>query len=264
VYETSTGLLISKIPSSTRKGASCSPMSGDEGQFRWLSDGKRLVRKIDNAVQVLDAATGNVLNEIAFDDSAMGAPFAPRDNTSCLYVMAWASDGSRFATLGASIEPSDHPTANGLKVWDAASSKLITEKKPGMQYPSSLSFSPDGKKILVTGSSPIIIEAQTGQAIQELTACPDCSMVFNITWMPDSQQVLFSEDNKLVLYDLTTQSWKSMNLTAYSGTPQEWLDNNGHVLMTGQESITGYSLPTVVNIMSGKELSLLEYLKLSQ
>jgi hypothetical protein len=76
--------------------------------------------------------------------------------------------------------------------------------------------------------------------------------------------VLFSEDNKLVLYDLTTQSWKSMNLTAYSGTPQEWLDNNGHVLMTGQESITGYSLPTVVNIMSGKELSLLEYLKLSQ
>jgi WD40 repeat protein len=174
VYETSTGLPISKISASTRKGASCSPMSGDEGQFRWLSDGKRLVRKIDNAVQVLDVATGSVLNEISFDDSAMGSPHAPPDDNRCLFVMAWASDGSHFATLGASIEVRDHPTFNGLKVWDAASSKLITEKRPGVRYPSSITFSPDGQKILVTGSNPMIIDAQTGQTLQELNTCPIC------------------------------------------------------------------------------------------
>ncbi len=258
VYETSTGLPISKIPASTRKGAYCLPMSTDKGQFRWLSDGKRLIRKIDNAVQVLDVTTGNVLNEISFDDSAMGSPHAPPDDNRCFFVMAWAADGSRFATLGASIEVSDHPSFNGLKVWDAESSKLVAEKRPGVRYPSSISFSPDGKKILVTGSSPIMIDAQTGQTIQELKACPACSGPSSILWTPDSQQLLIYEDNTLALFDLATQSWKTMALSAYRGAPQEWLDDQGCILLTGN------GLPTVANILSGEEFSLLEYFNSSQ
>lgn len=256
VYESSTGLPISKISASTREGAYCSPMSGDEGQFRWSPDGKRLIRKIDNAVQVIDATTGSILNEISFDDSAMGSPYAPPDDNRCFFVLAWNSDGSRFATMGASIEPSDHPMFNGLKIWDAASSQLIAEKKPGMRYPSSLSFSPDGKKILVTGYSPMIIDAQTAQTLLELNGCPVCQGPSRIIWTPDSQRLLLYEDKNIGIFDLPTQSWKTINLSTYRGNPQEWLDDD-HVLMTEN------GLPTIVDVINNEEMSLLEYFRSS-
>lgn len=255
VYETNTGLVISKILASTREGAFCSLMDRDEGQVRWLPDGKRLIRKIDNAVQVLDATTSNILNEVVFDDSAMGSPYSLDDNR-CLFVMAWASDGSRFATLGASIEPSDFPSHNGLKIWDAATAQLIAEKKPGMPYPSRLSFSPDGTKILVTGYSPMIIDAQTAQTLLELNGCPVCQGPSRIIWTPDSQRLLLYEDKNIGIFDLTTQSWKTMSLSTYRGNPQEWLDDD-HVLMTEN------GIPTIVDVTNDEEMSLLEYFRSS-
>lgn len=258
IYATGSGSLISRTPASTREGAYCLPMEMDKNQFRWLPDGKRLVRKIANAVQVLDAATGEVISEIAFDDSLMGSPHAPPDDNRCFFVFTWSSDGSRLATLGASLAVSDHPAYNRLKIWDAASGKLLAENKQGIRYPSRISFSPDGTKLLLTGYSPMIVEAKTGQILQQLTACPVCSSPGDILWTADSRQVLLREDNNFGLYDLSLQSWQTLSLPDYRGNARAWLDDRGHVLMIGSGA------PTVVSILSGEEISLLEYFKSSQ
>lgn len=160
--------------------------------------------------------------------------------------------------MGASIREIDNQIYNGLKIWDAASSKLIAEKKPYTWYPVSLSFSPDGEKVLVTGHTSIIIDPKTGLSLQELNTCPYCDISPAVIWAPDSNQLLVQKDNDLGLYDLTTQSWKTETLTSYLGSPYEWLDDDGNVLFTGK------GVPTVVNVSNGEVKSLLEYFKASQ
>lgn len=252
VYETASGALISQIPASTRKGARCS-LKGPEGSpFRWLNDGKHLVRKIDNAVQVLDAATGEAFSETAFDDSAMGSPYS-RDDMRCFYRFAWAPDGTRFATVGASLEENDHPSYNGLKLWDAASGKLIAENPSGWANTGQISFSPAGDVLIANGRSLSLVDAQTGQVLQQINGCPVCSAPTDFLWSADGQQILIREDLTLGLYDRSSQSWKTAVLSSYAGRAYAWLDGGRHVLMAGD----GY--PRVVDVLTGQLSSLQEY-----
>lgn len=256
VYETATGSLISQIPASTRQGAYCDPMNFEGNIFRWLPDGKHMVRKISNAVQVLNSTTGEVMTEITFDDSVMGSGYSP-DNTPCQFAFAWAPDGSRFATMGTVWDSLDSPTYGKFKIWDAVSGKLIVENQLDWVDTKQMTFSPAGDILLIAGNSVALIDARTGQLLQHLSDCPVCYYPNDIFWSPDGQKIFIHEGQSLSLYDMQSRSWKLLSSGVDLGNFQEWLNERGNMLMTGNGT------PIVINVVSGEVSSLIEYFKSS-
>ncbi len=255
IFETSSGNQISEFAASTRRETYCSPLNLEGNQYHWTLDGNHLVKKITNAVQVLNVSTGAVEKEIAFDDDVMGSQHFPPEDRRCFFRLAWDANGNRLATLDASGKTDDNPTYNGLKIWNSQSGNLLLENRSSWINSHDLSFSPDGKFLLVFGFTTSLIDTSNGQVVNQLSTCPVCNYPDQIIWSKSGEKILILEGKNIGMYDFVSENWKMISFSEYSGQIHAWLEESGDILMCGTFK------PVALNILTGKETPLLEYFK---
>ncbi|MEM6689013.1 MAG: hypothetical protein AAF664_06270, partial [Planctomycetota bacterium] len=163
--------------------------------IKWRPDGEAIA-SCSSAGRVLywDPETGEVLNELQGAAPATSLSFSP--------------DGTRIV-VGGERRADVFNTLNGERLWTFESEESPTK---------CVSWSPDGRKILWSGSaSPIIIfNADTGAEIIRLNEDVSDS-VWTAAWADDSQRIAAAhEDRKLHLWSTETGT-KFQTFTGHTG-----------------------------------------------
>lgn len=184
-------------------------------------DGSRILTADYNRAIVWDARTGRPL-------------YVLRRDTRSVQGVAFSPDGSRILTAGVSVQVWDARTGHevsvirgpaggvqaafspegsrivtvfsdgSIRVWDARTGRLLL-RLHGTSMPdpdSRPSFSPDGRRILASGSSTGLWDARTGQRLLTLT---DPSTVTSdeqdAAFSPDGTRLVTENTGELTVFD---------------------------------------------------------------
>jgi serine/threonine protein kinase len=180
VWEVATGKVVSTYPT---------------GAAGWSPDSKYIALRRTNKVQILDAATENVL-------ASYTIPAHPSE--LLLLDVNWSPDGKYIAA------------ADGT-VWEALTGKLITRYEGSMQenmFSISIVWSPDSKYIassittiapdgqIKAGSTVHIWSIETGSDVFVYSGHTD--VVSFTTWSPDGTKIASAS------YDTTVKVWQAV------------------------------------------------------
>lgn len=251
VLESASGKEESSIPTSARRGASCELMSFSGAthseNISWVKDTPRLLRKIDNAVQILDSSNAEILQEVHVDDNKLGT-YPTEGVMSCRYSLIWSPDGDSFATVG--YYPLQHQNQLPIYViraWQTEDASMIWEAMvPGSTYGASAAWSPDGKWILFSNyleSQPLtLLNARNGENVSVITLPPEAESSSRYTWAPDSRRIVYLSKSTVYWYDLTSKNWNQSDLpeNAQGGQINSWIPPDGKILVRANRLITEY------------------------
>ena len=265
IFDATTGRVLTQIQPSTRQGSTCiMNRNGSNDQiFTWMGDSHRIIRKIDNAVQILDASTGSVLNETPIDDVRLGS-IRQEDRYACGFSLEWSPNGEQLLTIG-QYQISDKTGKTVVKyfpmrLWDTANMNLIKEVRLSFQAYANVKWSPDGKSIIVNayGGLSQVFNANTLEPLKNLDNPPTGTLPYSFLWSPDSRWSAFYDEDVVVLYDTKTGEWKNgaLNQPSRLGKFIAWMPDSRQLLFLSSSSlIPSYSL---FDLETGQSTSILD------
>jgi WD40 repeat protein len=211
-------------------------------------DGKRIVSGSKNKIKIWDAETGQ--ETLAFEGNGFSVSFSPDGKKILSYDSIWdAQTGqetlalkgggsfSSFSPDGKQIVGSDYWWYGSnrsvrdikLRILDAKTGEEIRTLTGHTGIVNSVSFSPDGKRIVSTSEdwSIKIWDARTRPKTLTLTGLEDLTCV---VFSPDGRQIASGSKNKITIWD--------------AETGQETLAFDGMIKirdpLTGEEGLTLY------------------------
>ncbi len=143
------------------------------------ADGKRILSgSRDGRVSVSDAATGQELLVLKFENELASVAFSP--------------DGKRIAAGGATV-----------KVWDATTGRelLTFERHGGAAF--GVAYSPDGKRIATAGENGTLNVWDAGTGHELLALKGHTALVFGVAFSPDGRRIVSGS------YDRTVRVWEA-------------------------------------------------------
>jgi len=155
-------------------------------------DGKRIASTDGNDIQVWDVSSCKELMTLSGHESA-------------IWSMSYSPDGTKIASGGRD---------KTVRVWDAMTGvEIMTLRGHGDEAAewyentvSSVAFSPDGKRIIVSGSfnnTVRIWDVETGVKVMTLE---QTQWVSDIAFSPDGKQIASAGAHSLLIWDATTGS----------------------------------------------------------
>lgn len=143
-------------------------------------DGKHVACASGRIVRVWDAKTGMEV-------------LALKGFQSTIRCIAYTPDGSQLATATYDLDPKMKKQFGVTTLWNVRTGKKIREFRESAKEPSSVSFSPDGKRIITAGLTfdLRVWDVQTGKEIRTLPTKQ------SHVWYPSS--VSYSRDGKLIV-----------------------------------------------------------------
>jgi YVTN family beta-propeller protein len=147
-------------------------------------DGRRVALLLcgwrEQGLQIIDRATGTVLQTIPQPAAFLGIAFAPNGhslwtsggNEDALYQYEWREGAARLDRRISldRLQPEKDEKKDGKKN-EKKGEKKDEKKKDGTLYPSGLAFSPDGRSLYVAnnlGDSLFVVDPATGNVRQRL------------------------------------------------------------------------------------------------
>jgi WD40 repeat protein len=135
--------------------------------------------------------------------------------TSDVTDIAWSPDGSQLASAGYHAYGFD----NSVRTWDTTGWTLLqTFEHPALAF--SVAWSPDGTRLASAGGGVPgrIWDAATGQQLLDLqTGDPEFDSAFEITWRPNSSQVVSRTFGEIILWNsVTGQVIEARTLVSHS------------------------------------------------
>jgi WD40 repeat protein len=161
------------------------------------------------------------------------------------------SVGHSLGLAGVATSPDGRLIASAgfedVKVWEAASGRLIRTFADGLQINSVIAFMPDGRRI-VTGSEDFKVrlwDIETGKLLREFSGPTD--LVFALAISPDGRRILSAGNDKAVrVWDADTgalvrvfeahQKYLGRNSLATDGNSVVSADGDGKVLVWNLET----------------------------
>ncbi|MGB8347274.1 MAG: WD40 repeat domain-containing protein [Ktedonobacteraceae bacterium] len=140
------------------------------------------------------AATPTAIPKQATSSGPIATLFTFRGHTDAVNQVAWAFDNTLIASV------SDDGTA---QIWNAFTGavKLIYKEMHGPV--KSVSWSSDGKRIVVAGNTVQVVDATSGKLI--LTFNQPNSRKFSASWSPDGKYIaVIGEDSMAYVWDAAT------------------------------------------------------------
>ena len=127
-----------------------------------------------------------------------------------IHSVLFSNDGKHLVTSHDLVSKPEFEKANvetdGIRIWDAASGKLL-RKIGGVAYgPSKLVASPDGKLLATSSGNGVIclIEFETGKIRYQMTG-PDQGNVYALAFSPDGKTIALSgSGSRIQLWDVVT------------------------------------------------------------
>jgi WD40 repeat protein len=124
--------------------------AGDHSRLAYSPDGTRLLAGGQSSIKLLDAATGEVLRAFA-------------GHSGDVTTVAFSADGKRvLAGIGFDGKPEATTDQGKIKVWDAASGKLLLTLRGHGKGVNAAAFTPDGSRIVSGGIWDVAPNAATG------------------------------------------------------------------------------------------------------
>jgi WD40 repeat protein len=143
--------------------------------------------------------------------------------------LAYAPDGSRLATLGRD---------RTLRVWEAATGRLLFQVREMDTDYYALAFSPDSKTLAVAGGDPYrggnsalrLFELSTGKEKQRLVG--HTQPAYEVAFAPDGKTILSLSAEQAICWDVASgdrlQQWKNRSTAALAIAPDRktvaWVD----------------------------------------
>jgi len=219
LWNVSTGELIRSLQGSNGKRI-------DEMAFG--PDGNKLAANLDHAgLIVWDTTTGDMIFEllvqsvdgeqVIYADNASNVEIGSGNHVSWEYGIAISPDGRHIAIgNGVSVE-----------IWDIHNAELVAsmEKSSLSSHATSVSYSPDGKKLYTIfehNRGAAIWEAESGRLLKEIDSEPNNPHVFSET---DLLGPLFVRNNAdsgqdwIEIWDLDQEQFVSLEVPSYMNQP---------------------------------------------
>ena len=158
-------------------------------RVRWAGDHSSARRFSAQTVRVCSWATRRTELR-AMVDTRTNQPVAlpMKHRWPCVIAVAFSPDGRRIAT--ASCERGFQEgggTSATCQIWDAGTSRPLTQLLPHINWPSALAFRPDGR-VLATGDYSGAVhlwDVETGASLGPMLSAP--SIVFSLAFSPDGK-----------------------------------------------------------------------------
>jgi WD40 repeat protein/uncharacterized caspase-like protein len=237
LWDTATGILIHSFEGHAT-GRKCGAFS---------PDGASIIVTSDQTIELLDTASGAVIRSF-------------RTNSGELQSVAYSPDGTRI--LSASLEGAQDPKSAGCKInlWEVASGKRILsfEAAPTSCF-STVTFSPDGERILSGGGEMKLWDAATGALIRSFVGQRPVDL---LKISPDGKLILSKASNtRMTLWDAdsgapvrridtgaaNTASFSSNGKFILSGGDDKvvkiWNSDTGHL-------VSSYDVPSKIEALA--------------
>jgi WD40 repeat protein len=137
-----------------------------------------------------------------FWDTATGKPLAELSgHTEKILAAAWSNDGKLFATGSSDMT---------AKVWDGKTGKLLRSLAGANKPVKGVAWSTDGK--LATASEDKIVRVYPANSDKPLELTGHTHPVAAVAWSRDGKLVSGGEDGKVIFWDATGKSTKSLEI----------------------------------------------------
>lgn len=193
------------IPASMRVSQSCK-VDVWPPSFQWLPDSQKIVRKVNSAIEVIDATSGEKVRDIPTDDSLMAV--ISSDSHRCVYRAVFSPDGSKFATYTVTLDEYYRQNNNKINIWDSYTGEKILELENSNQV-LHLFWSPDGeilfRESIITGT-PLIAYHLSGDRLARQVSVPGREDQFftDFLWAPDQARFIVESEKTSFLCDAGT------------------------------------------------------------
>ncbi len=159
-WDLRTGKIAINFVPTADDAANPNPMPMDIYRLAFLPDGATLVAQTMNALQYYTFASGKLLST-----------FGPKENMMVQSLVV-SPNGSLLAAQFQGADPANPQIAQGCKIWEAKSGKLL-HTLDGMQFfPGTLHFSADGGQLISTNmmnAQTCVADTATGKIYAPVT-----------------------------------------------------------------------------------------------
>jgi len=158
-------------------------------------------------------------HEVAVWDARTAERRCAQSAETTLNCVAWSPSGENLVT--GELTESRYPYSSGQAVLrDANTGKAVRRLTQETGAVHCVSFSPDGRYIIVGGDteSAIVVEVQSGQTIRRVR--PGNGSVYAVAWSPDGRRIATAAtSDNLVVWDARTgeRAWSGSILTSHRG-----------------------------------------------
>jgi WD40 repeat protein len=120
------------------------------------------------------------------------------------YSVAFSPDGKALASGGGDFRSKEGPSHGEIKLWDAATGKLLREAAGLTKIVNCVRFSPDGKYLVSTGrlGPTILWDWKAANGFRRLWEDPDNGSRSSIAFAPDSRQFAWPTRQAIRVIDL--------------------------------------------------------------